>query len=144
MTFCNIKELVELNKQTINTQAKKAEELIANQVFYVEAIKMMGDDIFDLGIENEALRRKLGEVDEKWLSKSKNRIKVSYNDARKNKFILERMERQTQKIKAILALLGQKIVIIYATTHLKSSHKSSLNAFKPLIDHPFQFMSGVI
>jgi hypothetical protein len=75
--------------------------LIANQVFYVEAIKMMGDDIFDLGIENEAFRRKLGEVDEKWLSKSKNRIKVSYDDARKNEFILERMERQTQKIKAI-------------------------------------------
>jgi len=24
---------------------------------------MMGDDIYDLGIENEALRRKLGEID---------------------------------------------------------------------------------
>jgi hypothetical protein len=39
-------------------------ELIANHVVYVEAIKMMGD-IFDLGIENAALRGKLGEVDEK-------------------------------------------------------------------------------
>jgi hypothetical protein len=28
---------------------------------------MMGDDIFDLGVENEVLRGKLGEVDEKWL-----------------------------------------------------------------------------
>jgi hypothetical protein len=28
----------------------------------------MGGDIFDLGIENEVLRGKLGEVDEKWLS----------------------------------------------------------------------------
>ncbi len=54
----------------------------------------MGDDIYDLGIENEALRRKLGEIDEKWLGESKNRIKVSYDDARKNKFILERMKRQ--------------------------------------------------
>jgi len=62
---------------------------------------MMGDDIYDLGIENEALRRKLGEIDEKWLGESKNRIKVSYDDARKNKFILERMKRQIQKIKAI-------------------------------------------
>lgn len=94
-------ELVELNKQTVATQAKKAEELIANQVVYVEAIKMMGDDIFDLGIENEALRDKLGDVDEKWLGESKNRIKLSYDDARKNKFILERMKRQTQKLKAI-------------------------------------------
>jgi hypothetical protein len=62
---------------------------------------MMGDDIYDLGIENEALRRKLGEIDEKWLGESKNRIKVSYDDARKNKFILESMKRQIQKIKAI-------------------------------------------
>ena len=86
-------ELVELNKQTIATQAKKAEKLIANQLVYVEAIEMMGDDIFDLGIENEALRGKLGEVDEKWLSESKNRIKLSYDDAKRNKFILERMRR---------------------------------------------------
>jgi hypothetical protein len=62
---------------------------------------MMGDEIFDLGVENEALRDKIGEVDEKWLSESKNRIKLSYNDAKKNEFILERMRRQTQKLKAI-------------------------------------------
>jgi hypothetical protein len=94
-------ELVELNKQNVATQAKKAEELTANLVVYNEAIKMMGDETFDLGVENEALRGKIGEVDEKWLSESKNRIKLSYNDAKKNKFILERMRRQTQKLKAI-------------------------------------------
>ena len=94
-------ELVELYKQNVATQAKKAEELTANLVVYNEAIKMMGDEIFDLGVENEALRDKIGEVDEKWLSESKNRIKLSYNDAKKNKFILERMRRQTQKLKAI-------------------------------------------
>jgi hypothetical protein len=38
---------------------------------------MMGEDIFDLGVENEALKGKLGEVDEKWLSVSKTRIKSS-------------------------------------------------------------------
>ncbi len=65
---------------------------------------MMGDEIFDLGVENEALRGKLGEADEKWLSESKNRIKVSYDDARKNQFILERMRWQTQKLKAIWTL----------------------------------------
>ncbi len=51
----------------------------------------MGDEIFDFGVENEALRGKLGEVDEKWLNESKNRIKLSYDDARKNWLILERM-----------------------------------------------------
>jgi hypothetical protein len=64
-------ELVELNKQNVATQAKKAEKLTANLV-YNEAIKMMGDEIFDLGVENESLRDKIGEVDEKWLSESKN------------------------------------------------------------------------
>ncbi len=61
---------------------------------------MMDDDIFDLGIENEALRGELREVEEKWLSESKNRIKLSYDDVRKNRFILE-MKRQTQKLKGI-------------------------------------------
>ncbi len=45
-------ELVELYKQNVATQAKKAEELIANLVVYFEAIKMMGDDIFDLRVGN--------------------------------------------------------------------------------------------
>jgi hypothetical protein len=32
----------------------------------------------------------------KWLSESKNKIKLSYDEARKKKFILERMKRQTE------------------------------------------------
>jgi len=51
-------------------------------------------DIFDLCIENEALRGKLGQVDEKWLNESKNRIKLSYDDTKKNQLILKRMKRQ--------------------------------------------------
>jgi hypothetical protein len=39
--------------------------LIANEVVYVESIKIKSGDIFHLGVENEALRRKLGEVEEK-------------------------------------------------------------------------------
>jgi len=61
----------------------------------------MGNDIFDLGVDNQALRGKLGEVNEKWLNKSKIRIKLTYDDVRKSRFILERMKRQTQKLKAI-------------------------------------------
>jgi len=54
---------------------------------------MMGYDILDLEIENEALRCKLGKVDEKWLGESKNQIKLSYDGVEKNKFILDRMKR---------------------------------------------------
>ena len=59
-TKLKIRELVELNKKNVSTQAKKAEELTANLVVYNEAIKMMGDEIFDLGVENKALRNKIG------------------------------------------------------------------------------------
>ena len=47
---------------------------------------MMGDEIFYLGIENETLREKLGDVDEKWLSETKQRNKLSYNDEAKKKY----------------------------------------------------------
>jgi hypothetical protein len=61
---------------------------------------MMDDQIFDLGVENESLGEKFGEVDEKWLGESKSRIKRSHNNERKNRFILERMKRQNTKIKS--------------------------------------------
>ena len=69
-------------------------------MFYY-SYQYLAHELKDLGVENEVLRDKIGEVDEKWLSESKNRIKLAYNDAKKNKFILERMRRQTQKLKAI-------------------------------------------
>ncbi len=43
-------------------------------------------------LEYEALRGKIGEVDEHWLSESKNRIKLFY-DVIKDQFIFERMKR---------------------------------------------------
>jgi len=59
LEYIKIREkFVKLNKQTITIQAKKLEELVANQVVYVEAIKMIGVDIIDLGIENDVLKGK--------------------------------------------------------------------------------------
>ncbi len=62
---------------------------------------MMSDDIFVQVLKTSALRGKLEEVDEKWLGESISRIKFSYDDERKNRFILKTMKRQTQKLKAI-------------------------------------------
>ena len=75
-------------------------------------LKKLGDEIFDLGVENEALRDKIGEVYEKWLNETKNRIKSSYDGIRENKFILERMRRQTQKLKAIWTLLNRILLFV--------------------------------
>ncbi len=90
-------DLTDFNNQNLESQAAKGRQLIANQVVYSEAIKMMGDEIFELGIENETLREKIGEVDEKWLQESKERNKLIYDDTSKNQFILERMKRQYNK-----------------------------------------------
>lgn len=94
-------ELVELGKQNISTRAKKAEELTANLIVYNEAIVMMGDEIFELGVENQTLRDRVGEVDENWLNESKTRLKLTYDDAKKNEYILNRMKSQMQKLKAL-------------------------------------------
>jgi hypothetical protein len=50
---------------------------------------MMGDKIFDLGVENEALGDKLSQGDEKRLTESKNRNKLSYFDTNEKQFILQ-------------------------------------------------------
>ena len=93
--------LVKLGEQNISTRAKKAEELTANQVVYNEAIIMMGDDIFELDIEVEALRNQLGEVNENWLNESKSETKLKYDDAKKNDRILNRMRRQMLRVREI-------------------------------------------
>ncbi len=59
---------------------------------YVKTLSLIKDEIFYLGVENEASIGILGEVYEKQLSESKSRIKLSYNNARRNWFILERMK----------------------------------------------------
>ncbi len=58
---------------------------------------MMGEDIFDLGVENEALRGILGQFDEKRLTESKNRIKLTYDDARKNEKTNTKIESNKRK-----------------------------------------------
>lgn len=86
-TNLKIKEkLIELRKQNISTQAKRAEELTANLIVCGKAIKMMGDEIFDMGVENKTLREKLGNVDEKWLSEEKVIDEQSYTDEEKIEF----------------------------------------------------------
>ncbi len=65
--------------------------MTANLVVYNEAIKMMRYEIFDLGVENKALRGKLGQV----LIGSKYMIKLFYYSyMRKNRIILERNGKQ--------------------------------------------------
>jgi len=50
-----------------------------------------------LGIDNETLRDKFGEVGEKWLTESKNRIKLICDEARKDHIHLQTIKIQIKK-----------------------------------------------
>ncbi len=43
---------------------------------YAKVLELIKNEIFYLTVENEALRDEIWEVDEKWLSKSKDSVKL--------------------------------------------------------------------
>ena len=99
-------DLIKFNKQNLVTQAKKGEELVAIVPVIKQAIQIMGDDIYELGVENDILRNKMGDVDEKWLSQTKTNITSNSTNspeglARKNAYILNRMKNQIAKSKQV-------------------------------------------
>jgi hypothetical protein len=72
-----------------------------------------------LGVENEALRGKLGEVDEKWLSESKNRIKLWW--CKKEPVYFTKNEKTNTKIKSNISTWrsfcekGPRLIILSVT-----------------------------
>ena len=66
-----IQGLKEFNQQSLTTQAKKGEQLVSMMPAIRKAFTLLGDDIVELSTENDALKNKIGEYDEKWLQDSK-------------------------------------------------------------------------
>jgi hypothetical protein len=96
-----MEEINDYRKQNLTTQSKIGEQAIAKQIVYHEAIKLMGDEIFDLGQENEVLKEKIGEFDQEWLTKKTEINKSLFDDNNKNLFILNRLKRQRMKIQGL-------------------------------------------
>ena len=48
-----------------------------------KAFNLLGDDIVELSTENDALKKKKGSYDEKWLEKSKNKMLKQMDDEKK-------------------------------------------------------------
>ena len=44
------------------------------------AFNLLGDDIVELSTENDALKNKIGDYDEKWLEESKNKMLKQIDD----------------------------------------------------------------
>ena len=62
-----IQDLKDFNQQSLSTRAKKGEQLVSMMPAIKEAFALMGNDIVDLSTENDALKEKIGDYDEKWL-----------------------------------------------------------------------------
>ena len=92
-----IEDSKEFNTQSLNTQAKKGEQLVAMMPAIKKAFNLLGDDIVELSTGNDALKNKIGVYDEKWLEESKNKMLKEIDDEKRANLIMSRMEKQMNK-----------------------------------------------
>ena len=92
-----IKDLKDFNQQSLSTRAKKGEQLVSMMPAIKEAFILMGNDIVDLSTENDALKEKIGDYDEKWLQESKAKLLKDINDKKRANLIMSRMKKQMNK-----------------------------------------------
>ena len=92
-----IQDLKEFNSQSLSTRSKKGEQLVSMMPAIKKAFNLLGDDIVDLSTENDALKNKIGDYDEKWLEESKARLLKDIDDEKRVNIIMSRMKKQMNK-----------------------------------------------
>ena len=92
-----IQDLKDFNQQSLSTQIKKGEQLITMMPAIKKAFNLLGDDIVDLSTENDALKNKIGDYDQKWLEESKAKLLKDINDEKRANLIMSRMKKQMNK-----------------------------------------------
>ena len=92
-----IQDLKDFNQQSLSTRAKKGEQLVSMMPAIKEAFTLMGNDIVDLSTENDALKEKIGDYDEKWLQESKEKLLKHIDDEKRANLIMSRMKKQMNK-----------------------------------------------
>ena len=92
-----IQDLKDFNQQSLSTQAKKPEQLVSMMPAIKKAFNLLGDGIIDLTTENDALKAKIGDYDEKWLQKSKEKLLKDIDDEKRANLIMSRMKKQMNK-----------------------------------------------
>ena len=92
-----IQDLKEFNSQSLSTRSKKGEQLVSMMPAIKKAFNLLGDDIVDLSTENDALKNKIGDYDEKWLEESKARLLKDIDDEKRANIIMSRMKKQMNK-----------------------------------------------
>ena len=92
-----IQDLKDFNQQSLSTQAKKGEQLTSMMPAIKKAFNLLGDDIIELSVENDALKNQIGDYDEKWLQESKTKPFKDIDDKKRADLIMSRMKKQMNK-----------------------------------------------
>ena len=93
----NIEDLNDFNSQSLSTRAKKGEQLVSMMPAIKKAFNLLGNDIVDLSTENDALKEKIGDYDERWLQESKEKLLKDIDDEKRANLIMSRMKKQMNK-----------------------------------------------
>ena len=64
---------------------------------FKKAFTLLGVDIVDLSTENDALKSKIGDYDEKWLEESKAKLLKDIDYKKRADLIMSRMKKQMNK-----------------------------------------------
>ena len=75
-----IQDLKDFNQQSLSTQAKKGGQLVSMMPAIKKAFNLLGDDIIELSVKNDALKNQIGDCDQKWLEESKARLLKDIDD----------------------------------------------------------------
>ena len=92
-----IQDLKDFHQQSLSTQAKKGEQLTSMMPTIKKAFNVLGDDIIELSVENDALKNQIGDYDQKWLDESKAKLLKDINDEKRANLIMSRMKKQMNK-----------------------------------------------
>ena len=92
-----IQDLKDFNQQSLTTQAKKGEQLISLMPAIKKSFNLMGDNIVELGVENESLKNQIGDYDKKWLQESEAKLIKDIDDEKRANLIMSRMKKQMNK-----------------------------------------------
>ena len=92
-----MQDLRDFNEQSLSTKAAKGEQLVSMMPAIKKAFNLLGDDIVDLTAENDTLKNKIGDYDEKWLQESKAKLLKDLDDKKRADLIMSRMKKQMNK-----------------------------------------------
>ena len=91
-----VQDLKEFNQQSLSTRAKKGEQLVSMMPAIKKPFSLMGDDIVELSVQNESLKKQIGNYDEIWLQESNANLLKDIDDEKRANLIMSRMKKKDE------------------------------------------------